>query len=505
MKSRFAMLFAAVTMFAALAIPTPLAAQDNQDRDHHVHHHYKVIDTGTLGGPSSFLGFEGSRSINNHGVIAAGTDTSMPTSQPFCLNDCFVEHATSWQEGVLTDLGTIPNGNGAAVWISDTGLIAGLSLNGLIDPVTGLPELEAVLWKDGGPINLGTFGGTQSIAGSVNDSGQVVGCATNGVSDSFSICMGVPQATQSRAFLWQDGAMQDLSTLGGPDANAFLVNEHGQITGWSSTNTTPSTNCPFPLTTHTFLWESGKMTDLGTLGGTCSFPNWLNDRGEVVGQSNLAGDSFTHPFLWRQGKMRDLGTLGGNFGNAISITEAGDIVGWATTPGDQVAHGFLWERGHMSDLGVIRGKVCSIAYAINSKRQIVGVSDDDCFGQNAHAFLWEDGSLVDLDTFVSPNSGVQLTFALSINEHGEIASLGLLPNGDQHAFALIPCDENHPNLEGCDYSLIAATAGAPQPNPAGREIANRAPLPPRTWQPSRFNAWQRRRFNIPGRAIGPRN
>jgi probable HAF family extracellular repeat protein len=159
----------------------------------------------------------------------------------------------------------------------------------------------------------------------------------------------------------------------------------------------------------------------------------------------------------------------------------------------------------MSDLGVIRGKVCSIAYAINSKRQIVGVSDDDCFGQNAHAFLWEDGSLVDLDTFVSPNSGVQLTFALSINEHGEIASLGLLPNGDQHAFALIPCDENHPNLEGCDYSLIAATAGAPQPNPAGREIANRAPLPPRTWQPSRFNAWQRRRFNIPGRAIGPRN
>jgi len=498
MKSTFARLFAAIAVFAALAIPTGLAAQDNQDRNHHEHHHYKVIDTGTLGGPSSFLGFEGSRNINNHGVLAAGTDTSTPASPPFCLNDCFVEHATSWQEGVLTDLGTIPNGNGAAVWISDTGLIAGLSLNGLIDPVTGQPELEAVLWKDGGPINLGTFGGTQSIAGSVNDSGQVVGCATNGVSDSdsFSICMGVPQATQSRAFLWQDGAMQDLGTLGGPDANAFLVNEHGQITGWSFTNTTPSTNCPFPLTTHTFLWESGKMTDLGTLGGTCSFPNWLNDRGEVVGQSNLAGDSFTHPFLWGRGKMRDLGALGGNFGNAISITEAGDIVGWATTPGDQVAHGFLWERGHMSDLGVIRGKVCSIAYAINSKRQIVGVSDDDCFGQNAHAFLWEDGSLVDLNTFVSPNSGVQLTFALSINEHGEIASLGLLPNGDQHAFALIPCDEHHPKLEGCDYSLIDADEAVAHTSPA--VDAAKPALPPSLLR--RMN-----RYRFPGHAIGPKN
>jgi hypothetical protein len=43
----------------------------------------------------------------------------------------------------------------------------------------------------------------------------------------------------------------------------------------------------------------------------------------------------------------------------------------------------------------------------------------------------------------APGSGLPLTFAVSINEHGEIASLELLPNGDQHAFELIPCDENH--------------------------------------------------------------
>jgi probable HAF family extracellular repeat protein len=299
-----------------------------------------------------------------------------------------------------------------------------------------------VLWSEGEIIPLGTLGGNESAAESVNDRKQVVGFALNSVPDQFS-----GFGTQMRGFLWQSGVMQDLGTLGGPDANAFIVNERAQVTGWSSTNSTPSTNCFFPLTTDPFLLDNGKMTDLGTLGGTCGFPNWLNNRGEVVGQSNLAGDSVFHPFLWRRGKMSDLGTLGGNFGTAYSISEAEDIVGWATTSGDQAMHGFLWKLGRMSDLGVVKGKLCSVAYAINAKGQIVGESDDDCFGAHAHAFLWEHGSLIDLNAFPSPGSGVQLTVALSINEGGAIASLGLLPNGDQHAFVLIPCDENDGDSE----------------------------------------------------------
>lgn len=448
-----------------LAVPQRIATQEKM-QSHDQHRRYKVIDTGTLGGPSSFLGFEGSRNINNYGALAAASDTPTPASPPFCLNDCFVEHATQWQHGDLLDLGTIPGGSGGTSWISDTGLSSGLAMNGLLDPGTGQPELEPVLWKDGGPINLGTFGGTQGLAAAVNDRGQVAGCATNTVPDSFSNCIGVPQATQSRAFLWEDGVMEDLGTLGGPDANAFLVNDRGQVTGWSFTNSTPSNNCFLPLTTDPFLWEHGKMTDLGTLGGTCGFPNWLNNNGEVVGQSNLAGDSTYHPFLWRRGRMRDLGTLGGHFGAANSINETGDIVGWATTPGDQAAHGFRWKRGQMSDLGVIQGKLCSFAFAINSKRQIVGYADDDCLRGNPHAFFWEDGTLVDLNIFVPPSSGVLLTFALSINERGEIASLGLLPNGDQHAFELIPCDDSHADEARCEHEGENASAAIQKSAPA---------------------------------------
>jgi probable HAF family extracellular repeat protein len=445
----------ALVALLVIAAPGRVFAQIGPTQNKHVR--YVVIDTGTLGGPSSFLGFEQSRNINNRGMLAAATDTAIPTTQPFCLGDCFISDVTIWQDGRLFDLGTIPGPGGGTAWISDSGLVAGLAMNGQLDPVTGIAELEPVLWKDGGPINLGTFGGTQGIAGGVNDLGQVVGCATNLIPDSFSTCMGVPQATQSRAFLWQNGRMLDLGTLGGTDANALIINDRGQVTGWSFTNDTPNPATGIP-TLHPFFWQAGKMIDIGTLGGTVATPFWLNNSSQVVGQSNLVGDVFSHPFLWQSGKLKDLGTLGGNFGSAISVSEAGEVVGWSTTPGDQTVHAFRWTHAGMRDLGVLPGKLCSLAYAVNSIGQIVGDADTDCNQGNASAFLWENGSLIDLNTFASPESGVHLTFALSINERGEVAALGLLPNSDQHAFLVIPCDENHPGIGDCDYSLIETSA-----------------------------------------------
>jgi len=46
MKSKTLMCITAITLFAALALPGQLAAQ---------HHHYKLIDLGTFGGPSSYF------------------------------------------------------------------------------------------------------------------------------------------------------------------------------------------------------------------------------------------------------------------------------------------------------------------------------------------------------------------------------------------------------------------------------------------------------------------
>ena len=62
------------------------------------------------------------------------------------------------------------------------------------------------------------------------------------------------------------------------------------------------------------------MTDLGTLGGRSSRPRAVNDRGQVVGESITASGEI-RPFLWQDGKVADLGALGGALGYALAITQ----------------------------------------------------------------------------------------------------------------------------------------------------------------------------------------
>jgi probable HAF family extracellular repeat protein len=245
------------------------------------------------------------------------------------------------------------------------------------------------------------------------------------------------------------------------------------------------------------------MIDLGTLGGTYGFPLALNNRGQVVGTSNLAGDNTAHAFLWDRGRLTDLGTLGGDFSNANAINEAGEVVGYSSPAGDQSVHAFLWRNGVMADLGTVDGDPCSTANAINSRSQVVGISTATCdFSTGRRAFLWENSSMVDLNTLIPPGSSFQLTLAETINDRGEIAGNGT-PQGCGvveecgHAFLLIPCDEHHPGVEGCDYSLVEAPAAVPQPIPAIRDVSSRA-LPASLLR-------RMSRYHFPGRAFGPKD
>jgi len=300
----------------------------------------------------------------------------------------------------------------------------------------GTPEVRAVLWRDGKIIDLGALGGNESQAADINNRSQIVGAWANTIPDEFS-----PYGfgTQTRAFLWENGVMRDLGTLGGPDAIPVQINERGQVAGASFTDWTanPSTGIP---TLHPFLWEGGRMLDLGTLGGSIAGAVALNNRGQVAGLSNLAADLTAHPFFWDGRSLRDLGTFGGDNGEADSLNDAGEVVGVADFPGGVFHDAFLWINGVLMDLGNL-GET-SHAYSINSGGQIVGGSRVSFVTGEIRAFLWENGGpMVDLNTLISATSDLRLAFAYSINDRGEIAGLGVFPNGDQHAFLLIPIGE----------------------------------------------------------------
>jgi probable HAF family extracellular repeat protein len=444
---------------------------------HSKHHHYKLIDIGTFGGPQSYVDGDGNggfRVLNNHGALAGAANTSAPDPFPdFCfLEDCFVVHALQWQNGVLTDLGVLAAGTSSeSTWISASGLVAGVAENGEIDPlIPGFPQLRAVLWQNGGITDLGTLpgGGYESFAYTVNSRAQVAGLALNTVPDPYSM---IGLGYQTRAFLWQNGAMQDLGTLGGPDAMATSINEQGQIVGVSYTSSTPTQAEPcvlsgFSLTTGAFLWQNGQMVNLGSLGGTCTLANFApNGRGQIVGESSLTGDQDASAFLWENGSIRKLaGSFGGHFTGAIAINDRGNAIGFADLPGDTRSHAALWTpAGNIVDLGVVDNDPCSYASALNAQTQVVGSSAPGCnfSGFAVRAFLWEDGSIVDLNTLIPSGSALHLQFAETINDRGEITGTGVDARGNTHAYLLIPCGEGDKSCEGENATSAAKSDSAP--------------------------------------------
>ena len=109
-----------------------------------------------------------------------------------------------------------------------------------------------------------------------------------------------------------------------------------------------------------------------------------------------------------------------------------------------------------TDLGTLDGDSSSVAHGLNSKRQVVGSSVN---GNGAtRGFLWENGKMLDLNTLVLPGSELNLYFPTIINDRGEIAGQGQLPNGDIHAFVLIPCEADLTDEEVCDEAAERLTA-----------------------------------------------
>jgi probable HAF family extracellular repeat protein len=285
--------------------------------------------------------------------------------------------------------------------------------------------------------NLGTLpGGYESQANDINDQGLVSGFASNGILDPFSMLGWV---TQARSFVWQSGVMQDIGTLGGPDAVSLTLNARGQISGQSYTNSIPNPTTGVP-TTDVFLWKRGQMRDLGTLGGTVASPNWLSNSGKVAGFSTLAGDQTPHAFLWDGRRMIDLGTLGGDTSVANYLNDAGHVTGNADLP-DGAHDAFLWANGQMHDLPPpsVQGAFCSNGHGINSRDDVVG-NATDCQGDELAAVLWRHGVGYDLNTLIAP-SALHLRTAEYISNRGEIFGVGTLPNGDQRVFMLVPNQE----------------------------------------------------------------
>jgi probable HAF family extracellular repeat protein len=268
-----------------------------------------LTDIGTLGGANS-----GAMAINDHGVVVgnAEVDASGNTNgfvysggtmsalsggaymQAYGINnsgtvvgsmfvttpDDSYRHAYSLSGGVVTDLGTLPYGDGShAFAINNHGEVVGAAAN-VFHGEPNRPE-DPFIYHDGVMTGLGNLGGPWSAALSVNDHGQVVGYLGM---EPFSV---PDELYPTTAFLY-DGS--GIHVIGGGAAMGWAslatdVNNLGQVVGSFR---------PGAAGDHAFLYENGELTDLNTLidpasGWTITGAAAINDLRQIAAQACRAG------------------------------------------------------------------------------------------------------------------------------------------------------------------------------------------------------------------------
>lgn len=349
-------------------------------------------------------------------------------------------------------------------------LVVTTNNRGWVDGTSNLAEDQSFhpfLWMDGKMQDLGTLGGPNASVGGMNDRGDVpVGGSDTGTPDPLGedFCnFGTHQICLS--FVWHNGKRTLIPTLGGNNNDVNTVNNHGQVLAFAETAVhDPTCIAPQVLGFEAFIWEpkEGQIHRLPPLSGDSISAGFdMNDRGQVAGGSGTCGtvtfSTARHVVLWQDGKPTDLGNLGGTMNNvAFGINQLGQVVGISDLPGDSTTHAFLWRKGvGMTDLGTLPGDASSSASAINDEGQVAIQSCDVNF--NCRAVIWQNGVMTDLNTLIPPGSPLFLLGANSINSRGEIVGTAFdQSTGATVPFLAFPCDAKHTDDESCKDNAEAA-------------------------------------------------
>jgi len=218
--------------------------------------------------------------INNRGEIVGFAenntrDLTCPASGPQILQfkPVIWDSKGKIQElPILPNPGGLPDPDGYAFMINDNGQAVGASGDCATLQVSGtyLSPRHALLWQNGIVKDLGNLGGEfGNSAISVNNHGQVVG-----LSD-------LKDDTTFNGFIWQNDVMKPLKPLAGDVASVALsINDSGQAVGLSFDS---------DFNSRAVLWQDGAMTDLNKLIVPAN-PSLLlfhacgiNSRGEIIG------------------------------------------------------------------------------------------------------------------------------------------------------------------------------------------------------------------------------
>jgi probable HAF family extracellular repeat protein len=256
------------------------------------------------------------------------------------------------------------------------------------------------------------------IPESLNNTDQVVGESDTG---DFT------------ALEWPDSSTPtDLSQLPAiastlDETQAPAINDNGLIAGYGEGfNGRNSFTQPFTI-------QNNVVTMLPELpNGVDAYPISASDAGVIAGDADTTTQD-PRAVEWVRGAIKLLPSLPGtSTSEALAVNGTGEAVGAALLTSDLNAHAVLWANGKATDLGFAAGSDSDAeAQSINAGGVIVGDGD-------GHAFIYQNGTATDLNTLIPTGSGVTLTTAASINDHGVIVGTAVNAQGVDVGYELTP-------------------------------------------------------------------
>lgn len=256
------------------------------------------------------------------------------------------------------------------------------------------------------------------------------------------------------AFVYAGGIATTIDT--GTRSWATGINDAGQVTGTAA------------------AYVAGVQSGFIYAGGTTTFfapefpsrgdnvANAINNAGTVVG-TVAHGDNWWSPDrqaftfdLPGDGGLLGRGTLGGTISEGEDINDAGAFVGWSSNYEGTAELAFMYSGQYgMQDLGSLGGS-SSRAHGLNDLGWVVGMSDagGGAGGFDYHAFLYRDRRMVDLNGLVEPAGGWRLVTAEDVNDAGQILAQAC-PVGDG-ACRFVRLDLLAPIPEPATWSMLLA-------------------------------------------------
>ena len=328
------------------------------------------------------------------------------------------------------------------------------NMDGVVNPPitstsTTIASGRAVMNIHGINIDLRTLGGKNSWTnyGGINDRGEAVGLSETSVPDpdGEDFCAFGTKLT-CRPFLWRDGHMMALPTLGGNNGQASAINNRRQIVGISET-TVADSGCPPSKPgkiVSPVLWEKGEVRSLPTVAGDPDgFVQGLNDRGQAVGSSGTCTNIATHAVLWENDAASPLPDYE-HGAAAYSINDQGQIVGYVGSADGKTIVAAIWQNGGVTSIPTLAGDSAAFATGINNRGQVVG-STFNSVGWS-HGFISQDGVMTDLNTLFPADSNLFVIAASNINDRGQISGMATVLTGPDagniHAFLATPAHRN---------------------------------------------------------------